>query len=55
MIPTEGEYDTKLIRTTYRDGRLVSKYRVLVPDSTISGDYRHEYVEVEFHGAFTER
>ena len=50
MIPNEGEYIAQPIRTVYRDGQIVIEYKVLVPDRTRSGDFRHEFVTVEFHG-----
>ena len=55
MIPDKGTYAAHLVSTYYIDGRIVAKYRVLVPDSTISGDFRHEYIEIEFHGSYIER
>lgn len=34
------------IETYYIDGHIVTDYKVFVPDRTISGDYRHEFVTI---------
>jgi hypothetical protein len=49
MIPvydSHGEFHrhrVEVIATYWERGHIVTKYRVLVPDTTISGDYRYEY------------
>ena len=49
VIP-KGEFEARLVSTVYRNGCIVNNYRVLVPDRTISGDFRYEYV-VTYHPA----
>ena len=44
MIPDGETFNVRERVTYYRDGNIVTEYTVLVPDSTISDDYRHEHV-----------
>jgi hypothetical protein len=44
MIPKNEVYRVREAEVFYDNGYLVRKFIVLVPDRTISGDYRHEVV-----------
>lgn len=46
MIPDGKAFEAKLICSYYKDGQIVTDYKVMVPDLTISGDFRLEWVQV---------
>ena len=54
MIPDNQEYRVRLANTYYLNGQLVMEFTVLVPDRTISGDYRHEPVTVTIPAKYVE-
>lgn len=44
MIPKHTTPDALPVRSFYCDGYIFTIYKVLVPDPTVSGDFRHEFV-----------
>ena len=43
---TMARYKVRVVDTYWEQGQIVTVYAVLVPDRTISGDFRHERVVV---------
>ena len=53
MIPEGRQYNARLITTYYINGQIVSEYAVLIPDHTISGNFRRERVTLSLPAILT--